>query len=155
MRGMCRPLRVIAVRARPSNSDRKKDWIASSLALLAMTGEGATLQLPICPSRRPVAVMTQETRKQPAKAAREERHVDFTASAGHCGAIHRARRAVAVANAGRNPPRSSVSDLDAVRGAGAELDLRRISRARRRARRGSRRARSEPRRIRADPPGHL
>ena len=55
----------------------------------------------------------------------------------------------------REPPRSSVPDLGAVRRAGADLALRRIPRAGRRAGRGACRARRQAGRVRADPSRQL
>src|SRR5947199_4478812 len=49
--------------------------------------------------------------RQPVKAAREEFHATFASRAGHCRAVRRARRAVAAADARREPPQPSVPDL--------------------------------------------
>ena len=78
-----------------------------------------------------------------------------SSAAGHRGALCRDGRAVAVADAGSDAPRPSVSDLGAVRCAGAELGLRRISRAGRRAGGRPCRPRRQAGRIRADPSRQL
>ena len=97
---------------------------------------------------------SQAKTKSRRKAAREDQ-CQFTGSAGRGRAVRGTRRAVAAADARREPARPSVPDLGAVRGAGAEMALRRISRARRRARRRPGQARRQARRIRADPSRQL
>ena len=119
-----------------------------------MTGRAARHipDLPIAPSDGRTA--PKQEPRQPARL-RGRTNDQFTGSAGHRRAIRGARRAVAAADARREPPQPSVPDLGAVRGAGADLVLRRISRARRRAGRRARHARHQARRICADPSRQL
>ena len=109
--------------------------------------------LPIAPSNG--RTTPKQKPRQPVRAAREEFHATFASCAGHCRTIRRARRAVAAADARREPPQPSVPDLGAVRGTGAELVLRRVSRTRRRAFRRPRQTRHQARRICADPSRQL
>ena len=131
---------------------RSQTWIASRRARNDVERAAAIRDLPIAPSDG------RTTPKQEPKAAvRLHGRINdqFTGSAGHCRPLRRPRRAVAAADARREPPRPSVPDLGAVRGPGAEMVLRRISRARRRAFRRPRQTRHQARRICADPSRQL
>src|SRR5450631_1650100 len=65
----------------------------------------------------------KKTQEQPTRL-RGRNHVDFTAGARRGGAIRWAGRAGAAADARPDPSRPPVSDLGAVRSAGADLGLR-------------------------------
>src|SRR5260221_7495228 len=80
----------------------------------------------------PRAIQWQNYSQAKTKAAgrklRGRKHVHFTGGARRRRTIRGPRRAMAAADAQRGSPQPSVPDLGAVRGAGPELVLRRISR---------------------------
>src|SRR3954451_433679 len=74
-----------------------------------------------CPRPRLVAQMLPSNLQKPPTRPRGRRHVDFTAGAGRRRTVRGTGLAMAAADARREPPRPSVSDLGAVRCTGADL----------------------------------
>src|SRR5258708_2416061 len=73
----------------------------------------------------PIASSNGKTtpKQKPKAAVRLQGRINdqFTGSAGHCRPLRRPRRAMAAADARREPPQPSIFDLGAVRGPGAEM----------------------------------